>query len=396
MKNTAFRRTISMLIALTFVLSCASSAFAFNIGTRRDDIFSGKNQFGEGIVQEQHEVTSPTNLLNEDGTVKEPGWARTNLFTYNRESIAASPYRIKEWDYYQVSDGRYLIQFTVANIGLGDGGFITIKDMKNGGNILLDTGVAMLNTPHILQMPRSSAEPSVVARKFANWNLTINYDGKTRHITAKGTTLKPTLAPFEIDLTLTEPEDLESITMAIPYQNSKHFFLTNKIDSMPVNGYIRVGDTEVQFTPDRTFGILDWGRGVWDHDTNWIWSNGSGYLPDGSVLGWELTWGIGDPRHATETALFYNGKAHKLGRVTIDYDPNDLMKPWTFHEENGRFEMTFTPFYDNHSDLNILELAGTDGHQVHGMFDGIVTLDDGTVIPVHNFYAFCEQVNNRW
>ena len=74
MKNTAFRRTISMLIALTFVLSCASSAFAFNIGTRRDDIFSGKNQFGEGIVQEQHEVTSPTNLLNEDGTVKEPGW----------------------------------------------------------------------------------------------------------------------------------------------------------------------------------------------------------------------------------------------------------------------------------------------------------------------------------
>lgn len=95
MKNTAFRRTISMLIALTFVLSCASSAFAFNIGTRRDDIFSGKNQFGEGIVQEQHEVTSPTNLLNEDGTVKEPGWARTNLFTYNRESIAASPYRIK-------------------------------------------------------------------------------------------------------------------------------------------------------------------------------------------------------------------------------------------------------------------------------------------------------------
>ena len=72
------------------------------------------------------------------------------------------------------------------------------------------------------------------------------------------------------------------------------------------------------------------------------------------------------------------------------------MKPWTFHEENGRFEMTFTPFYDNHSDLNILELAGTDGHQVHGMFDGTVTLDDGTVIPVHNFYAFCEQVNNRW
>lgn len=80
----------------------------------------------------------------------------------------------------------------------------------------------------------------------------------------------------------------------------------------------------------------------------------------------------------------------------MEYDPKDLTKPWKFHEENGRFEMTFTPFYDNYSDLDILELLGTNGHQVHGYWSGTVTLDDGTVIPVNHMYAFCEQVNNKW
>lgn len=388
------RKVTAALSALTLLFCCAVPAYAFK-GERRDDIYSGKLQFEPGTVQKQHEVTKPTKLLNEDGTVKEPGWARTNLFEYNREDIAASPYQIKEWDYYQVSNEKYLCQFTIANIGVGAGAFIKVHDMQNK-KVILDSGIGMLGTTHILQMPRSSATPSTITHKFGNWNLTAAYDGHTRHITAQGLTVKPSLEKFKIDLTLEEKPNLESITMAIPYKDSKHFFLTNKIDSMPTSGYVQIGNDTINFSKKNTFGFLDWGRGVWDHDTNWVWSNGSGYLPDGSILGWELTWGIGDTSNATETCLFYNGKANKLGRVTMEYDPKNLTKPWKFHEENGRFEMTFTPFYDNYSDLDILELLGTNGHQVHGYWSGTVTLDDGTVIPVNHMYAFCEQVNNKW
>lgn len=396
MKNHIIRRTVAAVLALAMLAALSTSAFGFNLGERRYDIFAGDYQMQEKN-QKQIEITQPVDLLNTDGTVAHPGWARQNLFRYNRESIAASPYQIKEWDYYQVSDGRYLVQLTMANIGLGAGGFVTVKDMTNG-EVLLDTGVAKLLTTDRCQMPRSSKDPSKVTMALGDFDMTFDYDGFTRHLTVSGTSLKtPALTPFSVDLSLAVKPGLESITMAIPYSNNpSHFFLTNKVDSMPVTGSITIGDKKLNFEPSSSFGILDWGRGVWDHDTNWVWSNGSGYLPNGDILGWELTWGIGDTKNATETCLFYNGRAMKLGRVTCKFDPDNLMKPWVFHEENNRFEMVFTPTYDNHSDTNILELAGTDGHQVHGIWNGTVALDSGEKVQVRNMYAFCEQVNNRW
>ena len=35
-------------------------------------------------------------------------------------------------------------------------------------------------------------------------------------------------------------------------------------------------------------------------------------------------------------------------------------------------------------------------HQVHGLWSGTVTLDDGDTVEIRDFYAFCEYVENRW
>ena len=48
----------------------------------------------------QHEITSPLALLESDGSLTEPGWARSLLWDYRRAAVQASPLRIKEWDYY--------------------------------------------------------------------------------------------------------------------------------------------------------------------------------------------------------------------------------------------------------------------------------------------------------
>ncbi|MCP4138273.1 MAG: DUF2804 family protein [bacterium] len=52
----------------------------------------------------QHEITRPCELLNENGLLKEPGWARQPLWRYDREKIQASRMRIKEWDYYSLEN----------------------------------------------------------------------------------------------------------------------------------------------------------------------------------------------------------------------------------------------------------------------------------------------------
>lgn len=35
-------------------------------------------------------------------------------------------------------------------------------------------------------------------------------------------------------------------------------------------------------------------------------------------------------------------------------------------------------------------------HQIHGLWSGTVTPDDGRVLKIKDFYAFCEYVENRW
>ena len=115
------------------------------------------------------------------------------------------------------------------------------------------------------------------------------------------------------------------------------------------------------------------------------------------LFGFEITWGIGDESRATETCIFYDGKAHKIGAVDVETfpKPDRYMKPWKFLSEDGRFNLTMTPFYDHHSDLNVYVMR-MHSHQVHGLWNGTVTLDDGQVLEIRDLYAFCEYVENRW
>ena len=48
----------------------------------------------------QHEITSAIPLLDENGNLTEPGYAKKLLPVYRREDIKVNPSRIKEWDYY--------------------------------------------------------------------------------------------------------------------------------------------------------------------------------------------------------------------------------------------------------------------------------------------------------
>ena len=130
----------------------------------------------------------------------------------------------------------------------------------------------------------------------------------------------------------------------------------------------------------------------------WYWANGSTKI-NNKLFGFELTWGFGDTASATETALFYDGVCHKISDVRLEKDPefnSSWMKPWHFISSDGRLDLTMTPFYDNYTDLMPLNLFGMNTHQVHGMFNGSVILDDGTELEIKDMYAFCEKVYNKW
>jgi hypothetical protein len=120
---------------------------------------------------------------------------------------------------------------------------------------------------------------------------------------------------------------------------------------------------------------------------------------DANSFGFNIGYGFGDTSAATENMIFYRGKAHKISNVSIDIPTigkkDDFMKPWTFTSDDERFEMTFSPVVDRHSNMNVI-LVSSNQHQVFGNYSGKAVLDDGTCIEIENFFGFAEKVMNKW
>ncbi|MBQ6266108.1 MAG: DUF2804 domain-containing protein [Clostridia bacterium] len=344
------------------------------------------------FAAEQHRITEKTPLLDENGKLTEPGYCTENLYEYDRKAIKARPTRIKEWDFYQITDGRYMLQITISDISLAGAAIFTLVDMRTGERYEV-MNISLLTFGR-MGMESDAMSEHTLSRHRRNFDLDINV---TKNETAIKLAAVKNGQNVTADLSLAMMDGLESLVMAVPFTgNDKQFYLNQKINSMPVTGTVTYGDLTVEFTPDRAFALLDWGRGVWPYAQQWYWGNGTTRLENGDLFGFEIGWGFGDMSAATENMLFYNGKAHKLGKITMTRDESDWLAPWHFTCEDGRFEMTMTPYFDNFTSNRVLGLVGNICHQVFGKWEGTVTLDDGTVVEIKDMDAFCELSDNMW
>lgn len=344
----------------------------------------------------QREYTESTPLLKSDGTLNAKGWARKNVFEYDRNLVKRE--RLisrKEWDYYTVTDGKKQLLISFANVGIG--GFMGCRLID------FETGESNVDASTIFAgdkfVPLKRVDcPGRFSGKTGSTEFDFNTKENSRTVCFRkmhqGKLLECTL---EMEI----PEGLENITTALPFENKPTmFFMTTKQNCMPVSGKLTWGDYSYSFFKENSFCSLDWGKVNTPREMVWYWGSAASYLPDENgkqhLFGFEITWAIGDESHATETCIFYDGKVHKIGAVDVERFPKDrFMEEWKFISEDGRFNLTMTPSFDNTSDLNI-KIARMNCHQIYGKFNGDVTLDDGTKLQIKNLFAFCEYVENKW
>ena len=340
----------------------------------------------------QHEITKVIPLLDESGALTEPGYAKKLLPVYRRKDIKVSPMRIKEWDYYLVSNGRFALALTVADNGYMGMDSISLIDLENGWE--KTTSPMSIMPMGKIGMPESSVAGDV---HHAGKNHSITYknhgDGR-RTLIAQMKNFGPAGSLYARVELLDEPE--ESMVICTPFDKAGHFYYNQKINCMRAKGEIVYDNKTYVFDPEDSFAVLDWGRGVWTYHNTWYWGSAS-YHVNGVPFGWNIGYGFGDCSAASENMLFYNGKAHKLSQVkfNIPGDEKDFLSPWTFTSDDGRFEMDFVPQLDRASCTDV-KLIKSDQHQVFGLFTGKAVLDDGTVIEVKDFPGFAEKVENKW
>ena len=204
--------------------------------------------------------------------------------------------------------------------------------------------------------------------------------------------------PISGEIRLENPEQ-ESMVIVTPFaEKETAFYYNQKINCLPASGSVEFDGETYTFDKENSFGVLDWGRGVWTYDNVWYWGSASG-LVDGVPFGFNIGYGFGDTSAASENMIFYGGKAHKLSQVTFNIPKknhmDDYMSPWTFTSDDGRFEMDFIPIIDRAACTDVKVIC-SDQHQVFGRFTGRAVLDDGKEIYIKDFLGFAEKVHNKW
>ncbi|HOX32238.1 MAG TPA: DUF2804 domain-containing protein [Spirochaetales bacterium] len=358
----------------------------------------------------EHEIVAPGSLLDARGNLREPGFARSLLLAYDRSAVKAPAWRVKEWDYYCVLCGDYALACTIADNGYM--GFVSasVLDFAAGTNATdeIMTAFPMGRTG----LPSSSAS-GVTAFQANGASLRFESSGGTRKLAISwpsfcaekpprpagppsrpGASPSPAPVGLEAELVLTEQPGGQSMVIATPFAKARHFYYNQKINCQGAEGSFRFGGREYPVKRGSAFGCLDWGRGVWTWSNTWYWGSASG-LAGGKSFGFNIGHGFGDTRAASENMVFYEGKAHKVGRLGVELDHSDFFKPWRAVSEDGRFDMVLAPDFDRASATD-LGLIASIQHQVFGLWSGRAVLEDGREIRVEGLRGWCEKVVNRW
>jgi len=279
-------------------------------------------------VSEQHRIEKSGALLDAQGSVIEAGWMPQPLLDCNLEKARfyrlrfMQKLRIKRWDYYALFTPTHFFSFTISDIGYMGMIFAYAIDFSTKR---YHEETVMTPFGSGVTLPRNSTEGDSL---FDNGKVRLHFQNQP------GKRLLSALwkgfdgGELAAEAILAAPPEHESMTIVIPIGKNR-FYYNRKINCLPAEGWVEYQGRRHTLSPDTCLASLDWGRGVWEYESFWVWASASGFLPDRRALGLNLGFGFGDTSAASENAVILNGHVHKLEQVDFHYDSKNFMAPWT-------------------------------------------------------------------
>ena len=327
----------------------------------------------------------------------EEGWARHPLWRYDRSFTKGGRLRIKEWDYYAVinTEKRYAVTATISDLGYA--ALFAISYIDFDRKAVSQTDALSFFPLGKIGLSASSTEDNQVSWSNTNLRLAFIKKGTQRHlmVACPSLVLPDGSVGLDFDIVLTQEQESESLNIATSWsEQRKAFYLNEKVNCLPAKGNIRRGMDSEELLRGEAWGVLDWGRGRWTYTNTWYWASVSA-LVENVPFGLNLGYGFSDRSSASENAIYYDGKIHKLGTVEFVFSKEDLYKAWRIKDDQGRLNVVFTPVVDRSSNTNFVVIQSKQ-HQLFGYFSGTCILDDGSEIAINEILGFAEEVYNRW
>lgn len=336
---------------------------------------------------------NPGKLLDENGNLVEAGYANSLVKEYNRHAIKAKKSRIKEWDYYYVGNSKHGVALTIADNSYMSLCSLSFLDFEKQTDIT--KSVMKFFTFGKLDLPSTSVKGDLCFKTKKVQMSFIHENGK-RHLICYWKKFSKDKKDVRLDLYL-EETNKDSIVVATPFNKDAHFYYNQKINLLKANGYVKIGEDIIDFN-EKTYGVLDWGRGVWTYKNTWYWSSLNCEY-EGKRIGFNLGYGFGINETHSENIFFVDDKSYKLEDVHFDipidkHGKDSFLEPWKFRSNSGDINLTFTPILNRHANMNVLVISSLQ-NQVFGKFSGYILID-GKEYFFTDVLGFAEKVSNRW
>lgn len=335
----------------------------------------------------EKEILLPTLLCDQKGNLNPAaiGFARKPFINSN---LTGHMMRKKKWNYWCVYGDEILFSATISHLDYAAVCFVYFLEYETQRYFEKTITIPLGGK---LKMPTQVLE--TVTFTNSEMAIDITYIQNETHLVVSIPNFDGDV--LRADLVIQHPPADESLNVVIPW-NRKTFQFTGKHHILPTSGLVAIGDRRFIFTPEESFAVLDYGRGVWPRQATWNWGMASQRVRGrriGLNLGGKWTDGTG----MTENAVFVDGKMTKIHEdVLIEYDREDFMQPWYVKSKfSNQVALKFSPFFERVATSNA-KLIKSEVHQMFGYYDGKVLLDNGETLVIQQMLGSIEEHVAKW
>ncbi len=335
----------------------------------------------------EHLITSYGSLLNEDGSLREEGYATHLPFVYDKAAVKAPFIRMKEYDLYSIDDDSYIV-----NLGLFKVSIMTVIDIQIYNKETKEPEFIREFIPDPLFrfiLPNNS-QTSSMFWKLPAGKIEVESTKQARRLSLSLKTLRNDV---EIEAIIDQEDEPMLVNCMSVNEDKRHFHYLRKSTALKVVGGFRSHDTFHEFDAHALCSYT-WGRGAWNNIRSAWMASGQGYQA-GKRMGLTIGYGIGDTSKATQNALMIDGVIHKLEHLNIGVrrsikGETFYNEPWIISDIAGDVSLVFTPEYNKDFEtIQIGDMLEADQCLAYGTFSGSVKLEDGSYVGIDNLPGTC-------
>jgi hypothetical protein len=297
------------------------------------------------------------------------------------------------WNYWAVHDDRVFFSATIADVDhyvLAFVYFLEFGTPPGTGRFIERTAIL---GPGSIAMPERVRE-SVVFEQGGRRVELMDTPRGTRIVVEWPDFVEQGVG-LTVDLLCEQKKTHETLNVVIPWSRER-FQFTSKQNTLPAHGNIMLGNEKFRLERSSSWGVLDFGRGIWKYNTAWNWGALSTRLADGRTLGLNIGDKWTDGTGMTENGICLDGTLSKIGEeIRFSYDEGNFMKPWRIGSKSHRAHLRFVPFYERVAKAKTGVLS-SEVHQMFGRYSGMVVPDTGERIEIEDVFGWIEEHRARW